>query len=70
MYGKKKFRPVANAVEKAASNIPTYICGKCKIVKAINVPFSEVSIVEKEKPVFYHKLCGTCGDLLRAWVKG
>lgn len=69
MYGKKKFRPQTKPVEQV-NNVPTYLCGKCGVLKAINSPFSELSLVENKQAICYIKMCGSCTELLRTWIKG
>lgn len=69
MYGHKKYR--LNKVEQPVSDgIASYVCQKCKILKFVNSPFSELSLVENKQLICYTKICGSCTELLKAWIKG
>lgn len=71
MYGSKKYRRISKSVEQPVRNsVPTYICQKCKVVKFVSSPFSELSLVENKHLICYTKICETCTTLLKAWIKG
>jgi hypothetical protein len=72
MYGKRRYQRINKSVEPPvdSSSIPTYICGRCKVLRNINTPFSEFSLLENSKLICYTKLCGCCSELLKTWIKG
>jgi hypothetical protein len=71
MYGRKKYQRVNKPIEQPAvdSSIPTYQCGRCKVLRTINTPFSELSLLENKQSICYTKLCQCCTELLKAWIK-
>ena len=73
MYGKRKYKRLDKQIKNFVltdPSVPTYICGKCKKVYAINSPFAEFSLIENRKLICYAKMCGGCTELLKTWVKG
>lgn len=71
MYGRRSYNKSIKPVEqpKVNNSIPTYICGKCKVVKNLSVPFSELSLIENTKLIVYTKVCGSCTELIKTWIR-
>jgi hypothetical protein len=74
MYSRKKYnqgrinKSIGQSVDP--TSIPTFICPHCGLVKTVNNPYVELTIIDNGKLFMYNKLCGSCAELLKAWVKG
>jgi transcription elongation factor Elf1 len=72
MYGRKRYRrnkSVDKSVAIPESAIPTFLCPRCGSIKNINMPHIEITALEKGKLFLYTKLCGSCAELLKTWLK-
>ena len=60
MYGRQKYRRLNR--ERPAESIPTFVCPRCGGIKSLNMPYTELSIIENGKSICYTKLCKECSD--------
>jgi hypothetical protein len=74
-YGRRKYGRLNKPIEQPAevvvdnSSIPTFVCPHCGLIKAINTPYVELSALENGKIFIYTKMCGSCAELLKAWLR-
>ena len=74
MYGRKKYGRKDKSKEYTIdpgslyTNQPTYLCDHCKILKIIDSTMSCVS-VQAGSVTNSFRLCASCVELLRIWIK-
>jgi hypothetical protein len=71
MYGQRRYQRPNKPVEQPVvdNSVPTFLCPHCNQVKTINNPYVELSALENGKLFMYTKMCSSCAELLKAWLK-
>lgn len=69
MYGKRLYGRKDKLVEPLQSDEPTFVCEKCRGIKTLNNPYIEITALEKQQLFMYTRLCASCAELLKVWLK-
>jgi hypothetical protein len=72
MYGNHKYnrKTLINLPQVVHdSNVPTFVCSKCKTIKQLSSQYSDINLTLSNKTIACYRICEGCFSQLTTWMK-